>query len=58
MDARIELDDLIGKYYQSSNPIFIAFANLLVRNHDYTINSFVMVERYGSGNIYNSRLSN
>lgn len=58
MDARIELDDLIGKYYQSSNPIFIDFANLLVRNHDYIINSFIMVERHGSGNIYNSRLSN
>ncbi len=58
MDARIDLDDLIGKYYQSSNPIFIDFANLLVRNHDYILNSFVMVERHGSGNIYNSRLSN
>lgn len=58
MDARIELDDLIGKYYQSSNPIFIDFADLLVRNHDYIINSFVMVERHGAGNIYNSRLSN
>ena len=58
MDARIELDDLIGKYYQSCNPIFIDFADLLVRNHDYIINSFIMVERHGSGNIYNSRLSN
>ena len=58
MDARIDFDDLIGKYYQSSNPIFIDFANLLVRNHDYILNSFVMVERHGSGNIYNSRLSN
>ena len=58
MDARIDLDDLIGKYYQSSNPIFIDFANLLVSNHDYILNSFVMVERHGSGNIYNSRLSN
>ena len=58
MDARIDLDDLIGKYYQSSNPIFIDFANLLVRNHDCILNSFVMVERHGSGNIYNSRLSN
>ena len=26
MDARIELDDLIGKYYQSGNPIFFDFA--------------------------------
>lgn len=58
MDARIELDDLIGKYYQSGNPIFFDFANLLVKNHDYIINSFIMVERHGSGKIYNSRLSN
>lgn len=58
MDARIELDDLIGKYLHSSNPIFIDFANLLIRYHDYIINSFVMVERHGSGKIYNSRLSN
>ena len=58
MDARIELDDLIGKYYQSCNPIFFDFANILVKNHDYIINSFVMVERHGSGNIYSGRLSN
>ncbi len=58
MDARIELDDPIGKYYQSGNPIFFDFANLLVKNHDYIINSFIMVERHGSGKIYNSRLSN
>lgn len=58
MDARIELDDLIGKYLHSSNPIFIDFANLLIRYHDYIINSFVMVERTGAGKLYNSRLSN
>lgn len=58
MDARIELDDLIGKYLHCGNPIFVDFANLLIRYHDYIINSFVMVERHGSGKIYNSRLSN
>ena len=58
MDARIELDNLISTYLHSSNPIFIDFANLLIRNHDYIINSFVMVERHGEGRIYNSRLSN
>ena len=58
MDARIELDDLIGRYLRSSNPIFVDFANLLIRYHDYIINSFIMVERYGSGKIYSSRLSN
>ena len=58
MDARIELDDLIGKYLHSSNPIFVDFANLLIRHHDYIINSFVMVERHGKDCKYNSRLSN
>ena len=58
MDARPELDDLIGRYLQSGHPIFIDFANLLIRHHDYIINSFVMVEKQGPGKIYNSRLSN
>lgn len=58
MDARIELDNLIGIYLHCGNPIFIDFANLLIKHHDYIINSFVMVERCGPGKIYNSRLSN
>ena len=58
MDARIKLDDLIGKYLRCGNAIFIDFANLLIRNHDYIINSFVMVEKHGPGKIYSSRLSN
>lgn len=58
MDARIELDDLIARYLHSSNPLFIDFADLLIRYHDYIINSFVMVEKYGNGKIYSSRLSN
>lgn len=58
MDARIELDELISTYLNSHNAIFIDFANLLIRNHDYIINSFVMVERHGAGKIYSSRLSN
>ena len=58
MDARIELDDLINHYLHSGNSIFVDFANLLIRNHDYIINSFVMVEKHGSGKIYSSRLSN
>ncbi len=58
MDARIELDELIGKYLHCGNPMFYDFANLLIRNHDYIINSFVMVEKHGSGKIYSSRLSN
>ncbi len=58
MDARLELDELIDKYLHCSNPIFIDFANLLIRYHDYIINSFIMVEKHGSGKVYNSRLSN
>ena len=58
MDARIELDELIGRYLHCGNPMFVDFANLLIRNHDYIINSFVMVEKHGPGKIYSSRLSN
>ncbi len=58
MGARLNLDGLIDKYLHSSNPIFIDFAKLLIKNHEYIINSFVMVERHGEGRIYNSRLSN
>lgn len=49
MDARIELDELINYYLHCGNSIFVDFANLLIRNHDYIINSFVMVEKHGSG---------
>lgn len=35
IDARLNLDDLIDNYLHSSNPIFIDFANLLIRNHEY-----------------------
>lgn len=58
MDARLDLDELIDYYLHSSNPIFIDFANLLIRHHDYIINSFVMVEKHGPGGLYDSRLSN
>ena len=58
MDARIGLDALIDKYLHCSNPIFMDFADLLIRYHDYIINSFIMVEKLGPGKIYTSRLSN
>ena len=58
MDARIELDKLINHYLHFGNSIFVDFANLLIRNYAYIINSFVMVEKYGAGKIYSSRLSN
>ena len=57
MDARIELDELINHYLHCGNSILVDFANLLIRNHDYSINSFIMVEKHGSGEIYSSRLS-
>ena len=40
------------------NPIFYDFANLLIRYHDYIINSFIMVEKDGPGKLYSGRLSN
>ncbi len=58
MDARLELDRLINKYLHCGNPIFYDFACLLIKNHDYIINSFVMAEKHGPGKIYSSRLSN
>lgn len=58
MGAKLNLDDLIDKYLHNSNPIFIDFTNLLIRNREYIINSFIMVERHGESRIYNSRLSN
>ena len=42
----------------ASIPIFHDFGELLVKYHDPIINSFIMVEKYGGGNIYDSRLSN
>lgn len=58
MDARIGLDRLIDRYLHCGNPIFHDFADLLIRYHDYIINSFIMVEKHGQGKIYSSRLSN
>ena len=58
MDARIELDSLIDHYLHCGNPIFYDFANLLIRYHDYIINSFIMVEKHGPGKLYSGRLSN
>ena len=58
MDAKIELDKLIDRYLHCGNLMFYDFAFLLIKNHDYIINSFVMVERHCPGKIYSSRLSN
>lgn len=56
--AREELDELIPLYQSCEYEIFRDFGNLLEKYEDYIINSFIMVEKHGSGKIYNSRLSN
>ena len=52
------LYELINHYLHCGNSIFVDFINLLIRNHDYIINSFVMVEKHGSVTIYSNQLSN
>lgn len=56
--AKKELDELIPMYRASEYEIFRDFGNLLEKYQDYIINSFIMVEKYGHGKIYESRLSN
>ena len=56
--AREEIEDLIDFYFKTGDEIFVDFASLLSRFRDPIINSFVMVEKHGSGGIYDSRLSN
>lgn len=58
MQADIEIEDLIDRYYHCGASIFVDFAGLLSKYHDPIINSFVMVEKNGAGKIYDSRLSN
>lgn len=56
--AKEEVEDLIDFYYKTGDEIFVDFASLLSKFRDPIINSFVMVEKHGSGRIYDSRLSN
>ena len=56
--ARLELDELIEVYLNSGDFLFIEFGNLLIKYQEYILNSFIMVEKYGNGKIYDSRLSN
>ena len=58
ISARIELTDVIKQFHSSEHEIFREFADLLEKYQDPIINSFVMVEKYGHGEIYDSRLSN
>ena len=56
--AAVELDELIKTYALSKHEIFQEFALLLYKHKEYIINSFIMTERVGKGNVYESRLSN
>ena len=58
MEAQKELDGLIPMYQNSEHEISQDFGNLLNKYRDYIINSFIMVEKHGSGKVYESRLSN
>lgn len=53
-----ELEELIVKYKSSTHDIFREFGSLLEKYRDPIINSFVMIQKYGHGKIYDSRLSN
>lgn len=56
--AKEELSELISEYFSSGEPIFFDFAKLLNKFQAPILNSFIMVEKYGAGEIYDSRLSN
>ena len=58
IEAKTELEKLIPEYQSSEHKIFREFGDLLEKHKDYIINSFIMVEKYGHGKVYNSRLSN
>lgn len=58
LQAGKEIDKLIALYKRSGDSIFIEFAGLLFRFRAPIINSFVMVEKHGTGKLYESRLSN
>lgn len=53
-----ELSPLIERFLASGDSIFVDFAQLLIKYHDPIINSFIMVQKEGSGGLYDSRLSN
>lgn len=50
--------ELAQEYQKSRHEIFRDFASLLEKFEDPIVNSFIMVEKIGNGQIYNSRLSN
>lgn len=56
--AREELSELINHYQSSTHDIFRDFSSLLRKYEDPIVNSFIMLEKNGNGNLYDSRLSN
>ena len=58
IQAAIELDSLIKTYKDSGHGIFVSFAGILLKNREYIINSFIMVERMNEQGSFESRLSN
>lgn len=58
VSARKELEELIMTYRTSEYEMFRDFGALLERYRDPIVNSFIMVEKIGNGQIYDSRLSN
>ena len=58
IEARNELNELITFYKKSEYEIFREFGLLLEKYKDPIINSFIMVEKYRKGKVYESRLSN
>lgn len=56
--ARKELDKLIDFYKDCGDSIFMDLACTLERHKEYIINSFVVVKKYGNGEMYDARLSN
>lgn len=56
--ASRELPEIIEFYRSSKYEIFREFGDLLDKYQNPIINSFIMVEKYGNGKLYNSRLSN
>lgn len=58
LTAAKELPEIIDFYKSCKYDIFREFGDLLEKYQQPIINSFIMVEKYGQGKIYSSRLSN
>lgn len=56
--ARAELEKLIIRYLSCGHEMFWEFASLLEKFRKPIITSFIMVEKIGTGGVYDSRLSN